>query len=80
MSLAFTEGIRGPELARFRAIDISCDDCGRTKRLRAPEIAEIMGQGTHSLYGLHNRLRCALCHERGGLGKNISLAPIARVS
>jgi hypothetical protein len=78
MSLAFTEGIRGPELASFRAIDISCDDCGRTKRLQAPEIADIVGQGTHSLFGLHNRLHCALCRERGGLGKNINLYPIKR--
>lgn len=79
MSLAFTEGIRGSELAQYRAIDISCDDCGRTKRLRAAEIADIISQGTCSLFGLHNRLRCTLCYERGGLGKNISLIPIAKV-
>lgn len=78
MSLAFTEKIWRPELSQFRAIDIRCDDCGRTKRLQAPDIREHIARGVHSLIGLHDKLHCSVCRSRGGMGKNVSLFPIER--
>ncbi|WP_126111921.1 MULTISPECIES: hypothetical protein [unclassified Bosea (in: a-proteobacteria)] len=78
MSLAWSERAGRSELASVWAIDIRCDDCGRTKRMQAPEIAGVVRQGTRSLIGLHNRLHCALCRERGGLGRNISITPVSR--
>ncbi|KFC65274.1 hypothetical protein FG93_04815 [Bosea sp. LC85] len=43
-------------------------------------IQEVIGQGTRTLMGLHNRLSCSVCRERGGLGKNITLVPTFRRS
>ncbi|TCR63196.1 hypothetical protein [Bosea sp. BK604] len=80
MSLAFENGPWKPELALVRAIDIRCEDCGRTRRMQAPAIARHVSAGCHSLIGLHDKLYCAVCRERGGLGKNLSLFPIDRGS
>jgi cytochrome c553 len=66
------------ELAQIATLDIRCDDCGRSKRMWPGAIADISAQGTRTLIGLHSRLFCAVCHERGGTGKNISLAPSYR--
>lgn len=74
MSLAWIEG-REPRREPPTAVDIRCDDCGRSKRMPPSEVARHLGQG-RSLIALHNRLYCALCRERGGLGKNISLIPV----
>lgn len=41
-------------------------------------LAAVIREGTRSLIGLHNRLHCSVCRERGGLGKNLSLFPIKR--
>lgn len=78
MSLAWGEGPWRPELASYRAIDIRCDDCGRTKRLQVAEISRFIRAGTHSLIGLHDKLYCSVCRDRGGLGKNIDLKPRPR--
>lgn len=74
MSLAWNEGPREPPAP---PVDIRCDDCGRTKRMPPSEVSRHLGHG-RSLIALHNRLYCALCRERGGLGKNISLVPVTR--
>jgi hypothetical protein len=78
MSLAFTEGIWRPELSLFRTIDIRCDDCGRGKRMQPAEIRAHVAKGVYSLVGLHDKLHCAVCRDRGGLGKNVSVYPIKR--
>lgn len=78
MSLAFTEGISRSELAEYRAIDMRCDDCGRTKRMQSGEIVGHARAGVRSLVALGNKLHCSLCRDRGGLGRNISLFPIYR--
>lgn len=78
MTLWAEEGPWRPELSLFRAIDIRCDDCGRTKRMQPREIRQQIGAGVYSLIGLHNRLHCSVCRSRGGLGKNVSLLPIRR--
>lgn len=79
MSLAFTEGIRRPELAQFWAINIHCEDCGRTKRMPPREINQHIANGVHTLMALHNKMRCSACSERGiGGGKNISIYPYER--
>lgn len=78
MSLAYEREQKVPELAAVRAIDIRCEDCGRTKRMQAAAIAAQIRIGRRSIVGLHDKLYCALCRDRGGLGKNISLFPIDR--
>lgn len=80
MSLAWGEEPWKPELSGFRAIDIRCEDCGRTKRMQPREIAGHIERGVYSLVGLHNRLHCSVCRDRGGMGKNVSLIPIDRAS
>lgn len=66
------------ELAAIATLDVRCDDCGRSKRLWPEALAGYSAQGTRSLVGLHGRLYCAVCRERGGTGKNISLTPAYR--
>lgn len=79
MSLAYTEGIRRPELKQFWAINIHCEDCGRTKRMPAGEINRHVNNGVHTLMDLYLKMRCTVCSERGiGGGKNISLYPFKR--
>lgn len=78
MSLSFTEGIWRPELSAFRAIDIRCEDCGRTKRMQPAEIRHQIAGGTYNLVSLGNKLHCSVCRDRGGLGKNVSVYPIKR--
>lgn len=78
MSLIFTEGIWRPELSLFRAIDIRCDDCGRSKRMQPSDIRSHIANGVYSLIGLHDKLHCTVCRDRGGLGKNVSVYPIKR--
>lgn len=79
MSLAHREG-RPSELSTVASLDIRCDDCGRTKRMWPGDLARIASSGTRSLIGLHSRLHCSVCRERGGTGKNISLTPTFRRS
>lgn len=78
MSLLAEEGPWRPELSILRAIDIRCDDCGRTKRMPPSEIRRHVANGVYSLVGLHDKLHCLVCRDRGGLGKNVSLYPIKR--
>ena len=78
MSLWAEEGPWRPELSLFRAIDIRCDDCGRTKRMQPHEIRRHVDNGVYSLIGLHDKLHCSVCRARGGLGKHISIYPIKR--
>jgi len=78
MSLSGDRGFWKPELSGFRAIDIRCEDCGRTKRMQPREIAGHVASGTYSLVGLGNRLCCSVCRDRGGLGRNVSVFPISR--
>lgn len=80
MSLAYSGSGERPELSRVASLDIQCEDCGRTKRMWPGAIQEVIGQGTRTLMGLHNRLSCSVCRERGGLGKNINLVPTFRRS
>lgn len=77
MSLAYEKPDR-VELATYWAIDIRCEDCGRTKRMQPGDIAAVVKGGTRSLIGLHNKLFCSVCRDRGGQGRNINLYPIAR--
>ena len=78
MSLAFSQLDRSAELASFSAVDIRCEDCGRTKRLQRRQLQDIVHSGTRSLIGLHNRLYCSACRGRGGDGRNIDLQPVRR--
>lgn len=78
MSLAYESRGQRSELASVWAVDIRCDDCGRTKRLQGRALSGLVANGTHSIVGLHNKLFCSVCRDRGGLGKNVSLSPIVR--
>jgi hypothetical protein len=78
MSLDYGGGAKRPELAAYSAIDIECEECGRTKRMQSPAIGSVIRSGTHTLIGLHNKLHCSVCRSRGGLGKNINLYPKER--
>lgn len=62
----------------MRAVDIRCEDCGRTKRMQPREIAKHIHAGTKSMVGLGNKLHCSVCRDRGGIGKNISLFAVQR--
>ncbi|MGO4737355.1 hypothetical protein AB4099_12480 [Bosea sp. 2KB_26] len=67
--------------AAVRALlEIPCEDCGRTKRMWPGAIQEVIGQGTRTLMGLHNRFSCSVCRERGGLGTTTTLVPTVRRS
>lgn len=78
MSLAWGEGPREPELLAYSALDIECEECGRTKRMQAPQIAGHVRRGVHTLIGLHNKLYCSACRERGLPARNINLYPKLR--
>ncbi|MDE1438004.1 hypothetical protein, partial [Bacillus licheniformis] len=78
MSLMAEDGPWRPELSLFRAIDMRCEDCGRSKRMQPPEIRRHIADGIFSLVGLHAKLQCKVCRSRGGMGKNVSLFPIEK--
>jgi hypothetical protein len=78
MSLGYSGGDKQPELAAYRAIDIECEECGRTKRMQPPAIAAAVRGGTRTLIGLHNKLYCSACRDRGLQGRNINLYPKER--
>lgn len=80
MSLTFSQLDRSSELWNLSATDIKCEDCGRTKRLQSRQLRAIVRDGTRTLMGLHNRLYCSACRDRGGEGRNIDLKPIYRFS
>lgn len=78
MSLAWGEGPRRPELSSYSALDIECEECGRTKRMQSHEIAQHVARGVHTLIGLHNKLLCSACRERGLPARNINVYPKPR--
>lgn len=78
MSLAYGGNEKRSELAGYRAIDIECEECGRTKRMQPPAIAAVVRGGTRTLIGLHNKLYCSACRDRGLQGRNINLYPKER--
>ena len=63
------------ELSQVRALDLICEDCGRTRRLSRPRLLDLERQGLRTLHALGARLICAACRERGGQGRNVSLRP-----
>ena len=63
------------ELSLMRALDLVCEDCGRTRRLFRPRLLDFERQGFRTLHALGARLVCAACRERGGQGRNVSLKP-----
>jgi hypothetical protein len=58
------------------AIEITCDDCGRTKLWTRATLAAMVDPAT-TLDELGARLFCSACRLRGGGGFNICLRPRA---
>ena len=63
------------ELRQARALDIVCEDCGRTRRFQRRDLLELDLEGFHSFHQLGSKLVCRHCRERKGEGRNISLKP-----
>jgi hypothetical protein len=61
------------ELLTVRALDIACEDCGRTRRLQRQRLVQLDEGGIKSFHQLGNKLRCSACAERDGKGRNIKI-------
>jgi hypothetical protein len=61
------------ELASVRAVDIQCEDCGRTRRFQRPALLDLERKGVRTFPQLASRLYCRHCAERNGTGRNVSL-------
>ncbi len=67
-----------PELAFVATARVECEDCGHSRQLWPAAIQQAMAQGVQTVLGLHKKLRCSICYERGGTGKNINVFPTYR--
>lgn len=63
------------ELRQARALDIVCEDCGRTRRFHRRDLLELDLEGIRSFHQLGSKLVCKHCRERRGEGRNVSLKP-----
>jgi len=63
------------ELRQARALDIVCEDCGRTRRFQRRYLLELDMEGFHSFQQLAAKLVCRHCRERRGEGHNVTLRP-----
>ena len=65
----------GNELDLVWAVDVSCENCGRTRRLQRRTLASLRDRGYHTLAQLGSRLYCMACQERNAGGRNVSVVP-----
>lgn len=63
------------ELRQARALDIVCEDCGRTRRFQRRLLLELDMEGFTSFQQLAAKLVCKHCRERQGQGHNVTLRP-----
>jgi hypothetical protein len=76
MSLAWSDSKAPlPRLSQIAALNVRCDDCGRTSRL---ERQALDGLPDYCLSELRKKLLCSHCREMGALGKNVAAMPILR--
>ena len=73
--MAMEYGRAVSELRQARALDIVCEDCGRTRRFQRRDLLELDMEGFRTFPQLGSKLVCRHCRERQGRGKNISLKP-----
>lgn len=78
MVVAQQEGSSQTELASVATARVECEDCGHSRQLWPAAIQQAIAQGVQTVLGLHRRLRCSVCYERGGTGKNINVFPTYR--
>ena len=58
-------------LQSVQALTIVCEDCGRTKVWKAPQIARAARRGARTVADLGRRLACIECQAFGGDGDNV---------
>lgn len=68
-------GMAASELRQAKALDIVCEDCGRTRRFQRRDLLELDMEGFRTFPQLGSKLVCRHCKGRRGAGKNISLKP-----
>jgi len=67
--------VEGNELALAWAVDITCENCGRTRRFQRRALANLQDKGCRTLAQLGSRLYCLACEERDAAARNVSLVP-----
>jgi hypothetical protein len=70
------QGTKGVgELRQARALDVECEDCGRTRRFQRRDLLALDREGVRTFRHLGSRLTCRHCRDRSGSGKNVTLKP-----
>jgi RNase P subunit RPR2 len=64
------------ELVSAKALEVICEDCGRTRRLDRWKLIELDEGGVKSFHQLGHRLRCKTCRAAQGEGNNVRMRPI----
>ncbi|MET0744721.1 MAG: hypothetical protein ABWY78_15230 [Microvirga sp.] len=67
--------VEGNELALAWAVDIHCENCGRTRRFSRRALATFQERGCRTFAHLGSRLYCLACQERDAAARNVSLVP-----
>lgn len=62
-----------PTVGETVSIEVECTDCGHTKWLNPPQLANFGIPGSTRLTALAERLSCSECRSDGLPGKNISV-------
>lgn len=65
------------ELAR---LEVTCDDCGRCRTLGPRELRLAAWRGAQTYSDLCRKIRCSDCPKQPARSRNLSLAPVWRVS
>lgn len=76
--VGYSQAVR--ELRQARALDIECEDCGRTRRFQRRDLLELDMEGIRTFQQLGSKLYCRHCRERRGKGRNVSLKPLSFAS
>ncbi len=63
-------------LAEIECIEITCSDCGRSRRWTQADIEGRGLPGEATINDLGNKLYCQTCKSRGGHGVNVEIRDV----
>lgn len=63
-------------LPKVLSVSITCDDCGRTRRMFREGIVVLQGRGLQTISDMYRSMHCSYCRSFGGLGDNFIIKPV----
>lgn len=63
-------------LSKAKALNLSCEDCGRPRTFDQSKLLELRSQGLKTFRDIAPRLKCKSCSAKGGDGKNVTMKPV----